>query len=144
MTEGIDPLMRSGLLFAGANIALRGHGNALPANVQDGILTSKEISLLDLRGADMVILSACETGKGEVTGEGVFGLQRAFKMAGAQTILMSLWPVDDEATQMMMSSFYRHWITLCETKRSAFIHAQEEVKHKYPKPSYWAAFILLD
>ena len=140
----IDPLTRSGLLFAGANIALRGHGNALPANVQDGILTSKEISLLDLRGADMVILSACETGKGEVTGEGVFGLQRAFKMAGAQTILMSLWPVDDEATQMMMSSFYRHWITLCETKRSAFIHAQEEVKHKYPKPSYWAAFILLD
>lgn len=140
----IDPLRRSGLLFAGANIALRGHSSELPANVQDGILTSQEISLLDLRGADIVILSACETGKGEITGEGVFGLQRAFKMAGAQTILMSLWPVDDDATQMMMSSFYRHWILQYETKRDAFIHAQEEVKQKYPQPSYWAAFVLLD
>lgn len=140
----IDPLRRSGLLFAGANIALRGHSSELPANVQDGILTSQEISLLDLRGADMVILSACETGKGEITGEGVFGLQRAFKMAGVQTILMSLWPVDDDATQMMMSSFYRHWILQYETKRDAFIHAQEEVKQKYPQPSYWAAFVLLD
>jgi tetratricopeptide (TPR) repeat protein len=140
----IDPLRRSGLLFAGANIALRGHSKDLPANVQDGILTSKEISLMDLRDADMVILSACETGKGEITGEGVFGLQRAFKMAGVQTILMSLWPVDDDATQMMMSSFYRHWILHYETKRDAFLHAQEEVKQKYPQPSYWAAFVLLD
>lgn len=143
-TMSIDPLTRSGLLFAGANIALRGHSRELPQNVQDGIMTSKEISLLDLRGADLVILSACETGKGEITGEGVFGLQRAFKMAGAQTILMSLWPVDDEATQMMTTEFYRHWIERQENKREAFLHAQEAVRARYPQPKYWAAFILLD
>jgi len=144
MSMSIDPLTRSGLLFAGANIALRGHSRELPQNVQDGILTSKEISLLDLRGADLVILSACETGKGEITGEGVFGLQRAFKMAGAQTILMSLWPVDDEATQMMTTEFYRHWINLHESKREAFLHAQMAVRARYEQPKYWAAFILLD
>jgi CHAT domain-containing protein len=144
MTMTIDPLTRSGLLFAGANIALRGHSSELPQNVQDGILTSKEISLLDLRDADIVILSACETGKGEITGEGVFGLQRAFKMAGAQTILMSLWPVDDAATQMMTTEFYRHWIDRHESKREAFLHAQERVRMQYPQPKYWAAFILLD
>lgn len=143
-TMSIDPLTRSGLLFAGANIALRGHSRELPQNVQDGILTSKEISLLDLRDADLVILSACETGKGEITGEGVFGLQRAFKMAGAQTILMSLWPVDDEATQMMTTEFYRHWIERQENKREAFLHAQKAVRARYPQPKYWAAFILLD
>ena len=144
MPMSIDPLTRSGLLFAGANFALRGHSRELPQNVQDGILTSKEISLLDLRGADLVILSACETGKGEITGEGVFGLQRAFKMAGAQTILMSLWPVDDEATQMMTTEFYRHWINLHESKREAFLHAQMAVRARYEQPKSWAAFILLD
>lgn len=140
----IDPLNRSGLLFAGANIVLRGHSAELPENVQDGILTAKEISLLDLRGADIVVLSACETGKGEITGDGVFGLQRAFKMAGAQTILMSLWSVDDAATQLMMTAFYRYWIMQHMNKREAFLHAQTEVKQRYPQPSYWAAFILLD
>ena len=144
LAGGIDPLTRSGLLLAGANIALRGHSAELPANVQDGILTSKEISLLDLRDAEMVVLSACETGKGEITGEGVFGLQRAFKMAGAQTILMSLWPVDDAATQLMMSAFYRYWIGMGKNKREAFRQAQAEVRQQYPQPSYWAAFILLD
>ena len=143
-TSTIDPLNRSGLLFAGANLALRGHSNELPADVQDGILTAKEISLMDLREADMVVLSACETGKGEVTGEGVFGLQRAFKMAGVQTILMSLWPVDDAATQLMMTEFYRHWIERKEPKREAFAHAQNIVKKQYTDPKYWAAFILLD
>lgn len=140
----IDPLNRSGLLFAGANLALRGHSDDLPADVQDGILTAKEISLMDLREADMVVLSACETAKGEVTGEGVFGLQRAFKMAGVQTILMSLWPVDDAATQLMMTEFYRRWIGDKESKREAFSHAQNIVKQQYADPKYWAAFILLD
>ena len=143
-TTTIDPLNRSGLLFAGANLALRGHGDDLPVDVQDGILTAKEISLMDLREADMVVLSACETAKGEGTGEGVFGLQRAFKMAGVQTILMSLWPVDDAATQLMMTEFYRHWIEQKEPKREAFTHAQNIVKKQYADPKYWAAFILLD
>ena len=140
----IDPLTRSGLLFAGSNIALRGHSDELPQSVQDGILTSKEISLLDLRGSEMVVLSACETGRGEITGDGVFGLQRAFKMAGAQTILMSLWPVDDAATQLMMTEFYYYWIEKKMTKREAFLKAQASVKQQYTQPTYWAAFILLD
>ncbi len=143
-SNAIDPLNRSGLLFAGANLALRGHSDDLPEDVQDGILTAKEISLLDLREADMVVLSACETAKGEITGEGVFGLQRAFKMAGVQTILMSLWPVDDAATQLMMTEFYRHWIEKKEPKREAFEHARNIVKKQYSDPKYWAAFILLD
>ena len=140
----IDPLQRSGLLFAGANIALRGHSKKLPAYVQDGILTAKEISLLDLRGAELVILSACETGKGEISTEGVFGLQRAFKMAGAQSILMALWPVSDEATQLMMTEFYKHWVAEKMSKRDAFLNARKAVREQYPEPRYWASFILLD
>ena len=123
----IDPLNRSGLLFAGANLALRGHSDELPENVQDGILTAKEISLLDLSNAQLVVLSACETGKGEVTGEGVFGLQRAFKMAGAKTILMTLWQVNDDATRMFMTAFFRLY-GQGMSKREAFRKAQREVR----------------
>lgn len=140
----INPLSRCGLLFAGANIALQGHSNELPEGVQDGILTAKEISLLDLRDADLVVLSACETGKGEITGDGVFGLQRAFKQAGAQTIIMSLWPVNDAATQMLMTEFYRNWIMDHQAKREAFRNAQNAVRAQYKEPVYWAGFIMLD
>lgn len=140
----IDPLNRCGLLFAGANTALSGHSADLPEGVQDGILTAKEISLLDLRDADLVVLSACETGKGEITGEGVFGLQRAFKQAGAQTLVMSLWKVDDKATQLLMTEFYRNWIAYHQSKREAFRNAQNTVRSKYKEPVYWAGFIMLD
>ena len=140
----LDPLNRCGLLFAGANTALSGHSADLPEGVQDGILTAKEISLLDLRDADLVVLSACETGKGEITGEGVFGLQRAFKQAGAQTIIMSLWPVNDAATQMLMTEFYRNWITNHQPKREAFRNAQNTVRTQFEEPVYWAGFIMLD
>lgn len=140
----IDPLNRCGLLFAGANLAMQGHSADLPEGVQDGILTAKEISLLDLRDADLVVLSACETGKGEITGDGVFGLQRAFKMAGARTIIMSLWPVSDQATQLFMTEFFRHWITDGLPKRAAFRKAQNQVRQAYGEPIYWAGFIMLD
>ena len=140
----LDPLNRCGLLFAGANTALSGHSADLPEGVQDGILTAKEISLLDLRDADLVVLSACETGKGEITGEGVFGLQRAFKQAGAQTIIMSLWPVNDAATQMLMTEFYRNWITNHQPKREAFRNAQNTVRTQFEEPVFWAGFIMLD
>ena len=140
----IDPLNRCGLLFAGANLAMQGHSAELPEGVQDGILTAKEISLLDLRDADLVVLSACETGKGEITGDGVFGLQRAFKMAGARTIIMSLWPVSDQATQLFMTEFFRHWITDGLPKREAFRKAQNQVRQAYGEPIYWAGFIMLD
>ena len=140
----IDPLTRCGLLFAGSNIALSGHSSELPEGVQDGILTAKEISLMDLRDADLVVLSACETAKGDITSEGVFGLQRAFKMAGVQTIIMSLWKVNDQATQLLMTEFYNNWIGKHQSKREAFRNAQNTVRTQYEEPEYWAGFIMLD
>ena len=140
----IDPLNRCGLLLAGANLSLSGHANELPEGVQDGILTAKEISLLDLSHTQVAVLSACETAAGEVTAEGVFGLQRGLKQAGVQTIIMSLWPVDDAATQLLMQHFYTNWINKQQDKRLAFQNAQTTVKQLYPNPEYWAGFILLD
>jgi CHAT domain-containing protein len=147
-------LTRSGLLFAGANNALM--GDDLPDNIDDGILTAQEISQLDLRGLDLVVLSACETGLGEITGDGVFGLQRGFKKAGAQSIMMSLWKVDDNATQMLMTQFYAN-LTSGKSKRQSLLDAQRYIReyedlsapdgpkrHPYSDPKYWAAFILLD
>ena len=127
-TQSADPMERCGLLFAGAATALSGHNERLAEGVDDGILTAKEISLLDLRDADVVVLSACETALGDITGEGVFGLQRAFKMAGARTILMALWKVNDDATRMLMTAFYRNY-SQGQTKRAAFRNAQQEVRN---------------
>ncbi len=140
----IDPLNRCGLLFAGANMALQGNSRHLPEGVQDGILTAKEISLMDLRDANLVVLSACETAKGDITSEGVFGLQRAFKMAGVQTIIMSLWKVSDQATQLLMTEFYNNWIGKHQSKREAFRNAQNTVRTQYEEPEFWAGFIMLD
>ena len=102
-------LTRSGLLFAGANTALK--GLPLPEGVEDGVLTAKEIAGMDLRRLDLVALSACQTGLGEITGDGVFGLQRGFKKAGANALLMSLWKVDDTATQLLMTQFYKNMLS---------------------------------
>lgn len=118
-------LTRSGLLFAGANNALM--GKRLPDGIDDGILTAKEISELDLRGLDLVVLSACQTGLGEITGDGVFGLQRGFKKAGAKTLMMSLWKVDDKATQLLMSRFYSNLIA-GKSKIESLRDAQKNVR----------------
>ena len=118
-------LTRSGLLLAGANNALM--GRPLPEGVDDGILTAKEISRLDLRGLDLVVLSACQTGLGEITGDGVFGLQRGFKKAGANTLLMSLWSVDDDATRLLMTRFYENYISGM-TKMESLREAQTYVR----------------
>lgn len=132
----------SGLLFAGANNVLR--GQKAPEGLDNGILTSKEISIMDLRGLDLVVLSACQTGLGEIKEDGVFGLQRGFKKAGANTILMSLWSVSDQATQLMMTSFYENILAGAE-RREAFNKAQEHVRNSgFTDPYYWASFILLD
>ena len=135
-------LLRCGLCFAGANQILQ---DSLPHNGQDdGILSALEIAQTDLRGLDLVVLSACQTACGDIyQGEGVFGLQRGFKKAGAQSILMSLWEVDDEATHLLMTEFYLGW-TSGMTKKDALRNAQSIVKEKYPDPQDWAAFILLD
>ena len=139
----IDPLDRCGLLFAGANTAWSGRSADLPVGVQNGILTAREITLMDLRDADLVVLSACETGAGDITGEGVFGLQRAFKQAGAKTIVMSLWNVSDNVTQAMMYKFYTFWLSGM-TKKAAFDHARNELQKIYVQPYYWAGFVMLD
>ena len=141
--SGDQSLVQSGLLLSGANYAWQ--NKPLPDGIEDGILTAKEISFMDLRKTDLVVLSACQTALGEITGEGVFGLQRGFKKAGARTIIMSLWPVDDNATLLMMTEFYTN-LTKGMTKREAFIAAQNKVKNTagFENPRYWAAFIMLD
>ena len=134
----------SGLLFAGANSALDPRrNNEIPEGADDGILTAKEISRLDFQGLDLVVLSACQTGLGEITGEGVFGLQRGFKKAGAQTIVMSLWKVFDDSTQLLMTEFFKN-LTAGMSKRAAFIAAQGVVRAQYPDPEHWAAFVMVD
>jgi CHAT domain-containing protein len=140
----LEPLLRSGLLLAGSNHAFTGHSEQLPKSLQDGVLYAKEISLLDLSETELVVLSACETGQGDITSEGVFGLQRAFKMAGVQTIIMSLWKVNDQATQLLMTEFYNNWIGKHQSKREAFRNAQNTVRTQYEEPEYWAGFIMLD
>ena len=141
--SGDQSLIQSGLLLSGANYAWQ--NQPLPEGVEDGILTAKEISFMDLRKTDLVVLSACQTALGEITGEGVFGLQRGFKKAGVRTIIMSLWPVDDNATLLMMTEFYAN-LTKGMTKREAFLAAQNKVKTTvgFENPRYWAAFIMLD
>ena len=137
-------LSRSGLFLAGAASALDPvKRKDIPEGVDDGILTAKEISRLDFSGLDLVVLSACQTGLGEVTGEGVFGLQRGFKKAGAQTIVMSLWKVDDAATKDLMTEFYKNLVA-GKTKREAFVTAQDLLRDKYKDPKKWAAFIMVD
>jgi CHAT domain-containing protein/tetratricopeptide (TPR) repeat protein len=137
----VDPMLRSGLIMAGGNKAWQ--GEKIPDNIEDGVLTAKEISRMDLRGNDLVVLSACETGLGEVSSEGVFGLQRSFKQAGVQTLVMSLWQVNDEATRYLMTEFYSELLS-GKDKRAAFLEAKQKCKKKYPEPRYWAAFIMLD
>jgi CHAT domain-containing protein len=138
-------LSRSGLLMAGADNALEGN---VPEDIEDGILTAQEIAQLDLSNLYMVVLSACETALGDVSkSEGIFGLQRGFKKAGANSILMSLWKVDDEATSMLMTEFYKFWLS-GETKHDALELAKDVVRSHQEKgwndPKYWAAFIMLD
>ena len=93
----------------------------------------------------MVVMSACESGLGETFGDGVFGLQRGFKLAGAKTLLMSLWKVDDEATQILMTEFYKNYLNGM-SKRESLLAAQKAVRKTpgFEAPKYWAAFILLD
>lgn len=137
----IDPLLRSGLILSGGNRAWL--GKEVPEGIEDGVLTALEISTMNLSGTDMVVMSACETGLGDITSDGVFGLQRAFKMAGVQTLVMSLWKVDDNATSLMMQTFYEHLLSGM-SKREAFNLAQAAVRTKYPEPYYWAGFVMLD
>lgn len=157
-------LSHSGLLMAHVHPTKRNN---------DGVLTAKEISLLDLRTIDLAVLSACQTGIGDIDGEGVFGLQRGFKKAGVQSMLLSLWKVNDHATQLLMQQFYanlmagmnckdalnaaQHFlreytvsstkpVQQSNTKNKRWRHSKQAQPntHPYNNPRFWAAFVLLD
>jgi CHAT domain-containing protein len=135
-------MMWAGLMLAGGNNIWQGKFDI--KNVEDGILTADEISQLDLSNTKLVVLSACETAKGMIDPvDGVYGLQRAFKMAGVETIVMSLWKVQDDATSMLMTQFYTYLNDGTE-KHQALWKAMKDVKDKYKDPYYWAGFIMLD
>jgi len=139
---GYLPGLLSGLVFAGAN--------AEPEPGRDnGLLTAEEITYLDLTSADLVVLSACETGLGRPeAGEGMIGLRRAFRMAGARTVISSLWEVDDQATRDLMTLFYenlwRRGMPKLEALRQAQLAILEENRKRtgHGRPSTWGAFVL--
>jgi hypothetical protein len=134
-----NPLLRSGLVLAGANVWL--WGGPVPPEAEDGLLTAEDVSGMDLLDTELVVLSACDTGLGEIhVGEGVFGLQRAFLLAGARTVVMSLWKVPDEQTRELMTDFYARVLANGEVAQ-ALREAQAALKEKYPAPYIWGAFI---
>ena len=138
-------LTHSFLVMAGGNRLIT--RVSVSDSKNDGILTSQEISQLDLRGLDLVVLSACESALGDIDNGGVYGLQRGFKKAGANAILMSLDKVDDEATRILMVEFYKNLMS-GKSKHQSLKNAQKYLREvengKYNDPKYWASFIMLD
>lgn len=136
-----NPLMRTGLLLKGAGDLL--DKTDYNYNMENGILTAYEAMNLNLDKTDLVVLSACETGLGQLeAGEGVYGLQRAFLVAGAKILIMSMFKVDDDATQKLMLKFYQKWLNTGNLRQS-FIDAKKELRVEYPEPIYWGAFMMI-
>lgn len=135
-----NPFYRSGLLFAGANRLSSG------SQLDDGILTSYDISRLDLSGLDLLVLSACETGLGDIRGgEGVYGLQRAFKLAGVENMVISLWKVPDKETSVLMKLFYEYHIRDHLSKQESLKMAQRIMREKNKfGPYFWGAFEIVE
>ncbi len=135
-------LLRSGLVLTGVQETNK--LNPTMDSVTNGVITSYEAMNLDLKGTRLVVLSACETGLGEIkAGEGVYGLQRAFIAAGADAIIMSLWKVDDAATQQLMNNFYTNWLKTGDREKS-FKQAQQQLMTKFKEPYYWGAFVMME
>jgi len=145
------PMLRSGLIMAGGNAAWQGKQTL--EGREDGILTAYEISQMNLSNTELVVLSACETGLGDIQGnEGVYGLQRAFKIAGAKYLIMSLWQVPDKQTSLLMTTFYKNWLEAegpdkggnKMTIPDAFHAAQKELREMGFDPYQWAGFVLIE
>ncbi|MFH2143118.1 MAG: CHAT domain-containing tetratricopeptide repeat protein, partial [Bacteroidota bacterium] len=135
-----NPLLRSGLVMARANSLIY---NNISVMEEDGIFTAQEATSLDMYNTDLVVLSACETGLGDIKGsEGVYGLQRAFKMAGVKYIIMSLWQVPDKETVEFMEIFYKKLLKIKDV-RTAFTETQKEMRNKYDQ-YFWGAFVLIE
>ncbi len=136
-----NPLMRTGLLLKGAGDLM--DKTEYNYNMESGILTAYEAMSLNLDRTDLVVLSACETGLGDLeAGEGVYGLQRAFLVAGAKVLIMSMFKVDDDATQKLMLRFYQKWLN-SNNLRQSFIDSKKELRTEYPEPIYWGAFMMI-
>jgi Uncharacterized protein conserved in bacteria len=137
-----NPLMRSGLVFSGVNILWN---KVYTPGIDNGVLTAQEISRMNLSGIQLVVLSACETGSGAINdSEGVYGLQRGFRLAGAGTMLVSIWEVPDKETTDMMISFYGYLVSGHSVKQS-FDLAQKDMRVKNPdNPELWAGFVLIE
>lgn len=138
-----DPLIRSGLLFSGAN-RIWNSGSRVDS-MEDGVLTGYEISLMDLSQTRLVVLSACNTAHGDIDfREGIYGLQRAFRMAGAGAVLVSLWEIPDKETAIFMEAFYEQ-LTGGVSIRDAFVTTMRKMKKDYPEnPKVWAGFVLME
>lgn len=142
--EVINPLKRGGIILSDANPVWNNEEER--EDRYDGILTADEFSQLDLRNTQLLVLSACETGLGEVTNtEGINGLQRGVKLSGVESMIMSLWLVNDRAGSLFMQRFYKHLLTDGEERHTAFRNTQLEMQRDYPrKPYMWAPFIMID
>ena len=138
-----NPLLRSGLALAGAQTFIEGALDELPLAAENGLLTAADVLNLDLRGTALVVCSACHTAEGEVrVGEGVMGLRRAFALAGASAMVMSLWQLDDDVALEVMRRFYHHLLN-GEGRAKALQLARAEIRRRYPDPYYWAPLIFL-
>lgn len=139
-------MFNSGLFFAGADSTWNRIDTVFNTEsmIDDGILRASEIQYLDFSDCSLAVLSACKTGLGHSSNtEGVYGLQRAFKLAGVEKILMSLWNVDDYCTSELMQTFYHYYIKEGYSDEKALRAAQSAIREKYPNPKYWGAFVLL-
>ncbi|HVG63254.1 MAG TPA: CHAT domain-containing tetratricopeptide repeat protein [Hyalangium sp.] len=138
-----DPLLRSGLVLSGAHASVPATPESTRSRADSALVTALELAGLDLWGTQLVVLSACDTGRGDVTpGQGVYGLRRALVTAGAETVVMSLWKVNDDTTRLLMEAYYRYLLE-GQGRVAALRQAMLSLREKQPHPYFWAPFISL-